>query len=53
MDLQRDFLDCKGGRMPVDGSGSEAVLQAANEVLSNRVLADALASTLSVCCLEI
>lgn len=42
MDLQRDFLDCKGGRMPVDASGSEAVRQAANEVLSKRVLADAL-----------
>lgn len=42
MDLQKDFLNGKGGRMPVDGLGADAVLQAANEVLSKRVLAEAL-----------
>lgn len=42
MDLQRDFLDTQRGRMPVDRPGAEAVLLAANEVMSRRVLPDAL-----------
>jgi nicotinamidase-related amidase len=42
MDIQKDFLDCEGGRMPVDRRGAEAVIQAANEVLSKSVLAEAL-----------
>ncbi|MBF0480725.1 MAG: isochorismatase family protein [Desulfovibrionaceae bacterium] len=42
VDLQRDFLDCKGGRLPVDRLGAEAAIRAANEVLSRRVLAGAL-----------
>jgi nicotinamidase-related amidase len=42
MDLQRDFLSGEDGCMPVDELDAEAVLQAANEVLSKRVLAKAL-----------
>lgn len=42
MDIQKDFLNCECGRMPVDRSGAQAVLHAANEVLSKRVLAEAL-----------
>jgi nicotinamidase-related amidase len=42
IDLQRDFLDSGGGRMPVDERGAEAVLQAANAVLSKKVLVGAL-----------
>jgi nicotinamidase-related amidase len=42
MDLQRDFLDRRGGRMPVDGQGAQAVIRVANDVLSRRILADAL-----------
>ena len=42
VDLQRDFLDSKAGRMPVAELGAAAVLQAANEVLARRVLPQAL-----------
>jgi nicotinamidase-related amidase len=42
MDLQRDFLDARSGRMPVDERGALAALAAANEVLSKRALAEAL-----------
>lgn len=42
MDLQKDFLDLKEGRMPVDRQSAQAVLDTANEVLSKRVLAEAL-----------
>jgi nicotinamidase-related amidase len=42
MDLQCDFLDRSGGRMPVDEQGAQTVIQVANEVLSRRILADAL-----------
>lgn len=42
MDLQRDFLNREIGRMPVDEPGAEAVLHAANKVLSKSVLAGAL-----------
>ena len=42
MDLQKDFLDCEGGRMPVDALGAEAVLRVANAVLSKKILAEAL-----------
>jgi len=42
IDLQRDFLDSGNGRMPVDRPGAEAVVRAANGVLSGRVLAGAL-----------
>lgn len=42
LDLQRDFLDGKAGRMPVDAAGAEAALQAANAVLAKRALAEAL-----------
>ena len=42
VDLQRDFLDSKVGRMPVTELGAAAVLQAANEVLARRVLPQAL-----------
>ena len=42
IDLQRDFLDLEKGRMPVDEWGAKAVLRVANEVLSKRILADAL-----------
>lgn len=42
MDLQKDFLDVEEGRMPVDRQGAQAVLDTANEVLSKRVLAEAL-----------
>ena len=38
IDLQRDFLDTKAGRMPVTEAGSRAVLQAANDVLAGRAL---------------
>jgi nicotinamidase-related amidase len=41
MDLQYDFLSREGGRMPVDEPGAEAVLRVANDVLSKRVLAEA------------
>ena len=41
MDLQRDFLDCDLGRMPVDAPGAQAVLRVANDVLAKRSLADA------------
>jgi len=42
MDLQKDFLDSDGGRMPVDQAGAEAVLLVANGVLSHRILPEAL-----------
>lgn len=42
IDLQRDFLDLENGRLPVDGPGAKAVLRCANDVLSKRILADAL-----------
>ena len=42
MDLQRDFLDLKEGRLPVNGPGAEAVLRVANALLSKRVLPEAL-----------
>lgn len=42
MDLQQDFLDSETGRMPVDHAGAEATLRTANDILSKRVLADAL-----------
>ena len=42
MDLQRDFLDREEGRMPVDERGAQATLRVANDVLSRRILADAL-----------
>jgi nicotinamidase-related amidase len=42
LDLQRDFLGADGARMPVDAAGAEAVLRAANRVLSRKALADAL-----------
>lgn len=42
LDLQKDFLDGESGRMPVDRAGADAVLGAANDILSKRVLADAL-----------
>jgi nicotinamidase-related amidase len=42
MDLQRDFLDLAGGRMPVDATGAAAVLQVANKILSKCILAGAL-----------
>jgi maleamate amidohydrolase len=42
MDLQCDFLGGDGARMPVDAAGAEAVLKAANSVLSRKALADAL-----------
>lgn len=42
LDLQKDFLDGESGRMPVDPAGADAVLEAANDILSKRVLADAL-----------
>jgi nicotinamidase-related amidase len=42
MDLQRDFLDRSGGRMPVDEEGAQAVIRVANAVLSRRLLAEAL-----------
>jgi nicotinamidase-related amidase len=41
MDLQRDFLDCERGRLPVDRVGAEAVIRAANGILAGRVLAGA------------
>lgn len=43
MDLQKDFLDSANGRMPVDRAGAEAVLNAANQVLSKTVLRDPIA----------
>lgn len=42
IDLQRDFLDWKAGRMPVTEMGATAVLRAANEVLARRALPEAL-----------
>jgi nicotinamidase-related amidase len=42
LDLQRDFLDRKEGRLPVDEQGAQAVIRVANEVLSRRSLAGAL-----------
>jgi nicotinamidase-related amidase len=42
IDLQRDFLDRRSGRLPVDRLGAEAVIRAANDILSKRVLAGAL-----------
>jgi nicotinamidase/pyrazinamidase len=42
VDLQRDFLDSKEGRMPVTEAGAMAVLEAANDVLAGRVLPRAL-----------
>jgi len=42
MDLQRDFLDAREGRMPVDGVGASEVLETANHILAKKVLADAL-----------
>jgi nicotinamidase-related amidase len=42
LDLQRDFLDLKQGRMPVDEAGAQAVIRVANQVMSRRVLANAL-----------
>jgi nicotinamidase-related amidase len=42
MDLQRDFLAGDGARMPVDAPGAHAVLETANELLSKRVLPEAL-----------
>lgn len=41
MDLQRDFLDRRRGRLPVGPAAAEAVLRVANDVLSGRVLPDA------------
>jgi nicotinamidase-related amidase len=41
MDIQYDFLSREGGRMPVDERGAKAVLRVANDVLSKRVLAEA------------
>ena len=41
IDLQKDFLDCKEGRMPVDGVGSEEVIKTANEIFAKKILADA------------
>jgi nicotinamidase-related amidase len=42
IDLQKDFLDSKAGRLPVTEDGAAAVLQAANEILARRALPDAL-----------
>jgi nicotinamidase-related amidase len=42
LDLQRDFLDRRGGRMAVDEQGEQAVIRVANEVLSRRILAGTL-----------
>lgn len=42
LDLQRDFLDLEKGLLPVDAWGAKAVLRVANEVLSKRILVDAL-----------
>jgi hypothetical protein len=42
MDLQRDFLDQREGRLPVDEQGAQAVIRVANEVLSKRILAGTL-----------
>jgi nicotinamidase-related amidase len=42
IDIQRDFLDLERGRMPVSESGATAVLRAANDVLSQRILVGAL-----------
>ncbi len=42
IDLQIDFLNEEAGRMPVDRLGAEAVLQAANEILSRNALPEAL-----------
>jgi nicotinamidase-related amidase len=42
MDLQCHFLDRSGGRVTVDEQGAQTVIRVANEVLSRRILADAL-----------
>jgi nicotinamidase-related amidase len=42
IDLQRDFLDAKDGRLPVTEEGARAVLHAANEILARRALPEAL-----------
>lgn len=42
IDLQRDFLEHEGGRMPVDSRGAAAVINAANQVLAKRRLPGAL-----------
>ena len=41
IDLQRDFLDSKDGRLPVTEEGAQAVLHAANEILAKRALPEA------------
>jgi nicotinamidase-related amidase len=42
MDLQRDFLEQAGGRMPVDPGGAESVIEVANDILAGGRLAGAL-----------
>jgi nicotinamidase-related amidase len=42
MDLQKDFLDVEKGRLPIDRQSAQVVLKTANEILSKRVLAEAL-----------
>jgi nicotinamidase-related amidase len=42
IDLQRDFLEQDGGRMPVDSHGAAAVINVANQVLAKRLLPEAL-----------
>jgi nicotinamidase-related amidase len=42
LDLQWDFLGAAGARLPVDASGSAAVLRTANAILAKRVLAAAI-----------
>ncbi len=41
MDLQRDFLEHEGGRMPVEPQGATAVIDVANRVLAKRLLPEA------------
>lgn len=42
MDLQKDFLDAEMGRLTVGRSDAESVLKMANQVLSKKILTDAL-----------
>ena len=41
IDLQRDFLDSRAGRLPVAEEGAQSVLYAANEILAKRALPEA------------
>jgi hypothetical protein len=42
IDLQKDFLDCEEGCLPVDRIGSEEVIKIANDVLAKKILPEVL-----------